>query len=53
MTVALLFLFIAVAALMTIVGHPYQWNCVSYWAAQSTVGGNRADAYDLPLHRAP
>ena len=53
MTVALLFLFISVAALVTILGDPYQMDFVSYWAAaQLTAGGNPAGAYDVPLHRA-
>jgi len=53
MTVALLFLFIGIAALVTILGDPYQMDFVSYWAAaQLTVGGNPAGAYDVPLHRA-
>ena len=33
MTVALLFLFIGVTALVTILGDPYQMDFVSYWAA--------------------
>ena len=53
MTVALLFLFIGVMALVTILGDPYQMDFVSYWAAaQLTVAGNPAGAYDVALHRA-
>lgn len=52
MTVALLFLFLGVTALVTILGDPYQMDFVSYWAAaQLAVGGNAAGAYDLELHR--
>jgi alpha-1,2-mannosyltransferase len=53
MTVALLFLFIGVVALVTILGDPYQMDFVSYWAgAQLAIGGNPAGAYDLALHQA-
>lgn len=53
MTMALLFLLIGIAALVTILGDPYQMDFVSYWAAaQLTAGGNPAGAYDIPLHRA-
>jgi hypothetical protein len=53
MTVALLFLFIGVTALVTILGDPYQMDFVSYWAAaRLTVEGNPAGAYDVALHRA-
>ena len=53
MTVALLFLFIGVMALVTILGDPYQMDFVSYWAgAQLAVAGNPAGAYDVALHRA-
>jgi alpha-1,2-mannosyltransferase len=53
MTVALLFLFIGVIALVTIFGDPYQMDFVSYWAAaQLTVAGNPAAAYDVAAHRA-
>lgn len=53
MTVALLFLFIAVTALVTILGDPYQMDFVAYWAAAVlTLDGNPAGAYDLALHRA-
>ena len=52
MTVALLFLFIAVTALVTMLGDPYQMDFVSYWAgAQLAVDGDPAGAYDLALHR--
>jgi hypothetical protein len=53
MTVALLFLFISVTALVTILGDPYQMDFVSYWAgARLVVDGNPAGAYDVALHRA-
>jgi hypothetical protein len=53
MTVALLFLFIGVMAIVTILGDPYQMDFVSYWAAGAlTLDGNPAGAYDLALHRA-
>jgi hypothetical protein len=52
MTVALLFLFVAVVALVTMLGDPYQMDFVSYWAAARLVlDGNPAGAYDLALHR--
>jgi hypothetical protein len=52
MTVALLFLFIGVTALVTMLGDPYQMDFVSYWAgAQLAVAGNPAGAYDVTLHR--
>jgi hypothetical protein len=52
MTVALLFLFIGVTALVTILGDPYQMDFVSYWAgARLAIDGNPAGAYDLALHR--
>jgi len=52
MTVALLFLFIAVVALVTMIGEPYQMDFVSYWAAARLAdSGNPAGAYDLALHR--
>ena len=52
MTVALLFLFVGVMALVTMFGDPYQMDFVSYWAAaQLTVAGNPAGAYDVALHR--
>jgi hypothetical protein len=52
MTVALLFLFIGVTALVTILGDPYQMDFVSYWAgARLALDGNPAGAYDLALHR--
>lgn len=52
MTIALLFLFIGVLALVTILADPYQMDFVSYWAgAQLALGGNPAGAYDLALHR--
>ncbi|MEA3043300.1 MAG: hypothetical protein QOH47_1138 [Sphingomonadales bacterium] len=53
MTIALLFLFIAITALVTILGDPYQMDFVAYWAAGVlTLDGNPAGAYDLALHRA-
>lgn len=52
MTIALLFLFIAVVALVTMIGEPYQMDFVSYWAAARLAdSGNPAGAYDLALHR--
>ena len=52
MTIALLFLFVGVTALVTILADPYQMDFVSYWAAaRLTAGGNPAGAYDLALHR--
>ena len=52
MTAALLFLFIGVVALVTMLGDPYQMDFVSYWAgARLAVEGNTAGAYDLALHR--
>jgi hypothetical protein len=52
MTVALLFLLIAVVALVTMLGDPYQMDFVSYWAAaRLTDAGNPAGAYDIALHR--
>jgi Glycosyltransferase family 87 len=53
MTVALLFLFIGVIALVTILADPYQMDFVSYWAgAELAIDGNPAGAYDLEVHRA-
>jgi hypothetical protein len=52
MTVALLFLFLAVVALVTVVRSPYQMDFIAYWAAGRLVlEGNPAGAYDLALHR--
>ena len=52
MTVALLFLFVSVVALVTMLGDPYQMDFVSYWAgARLALEGNPAGAYDLALHR--
>ena len=52
MTMALLFLFISVVALVTMLGDPYQMDFVSYWAgARLALDGNPAGAYDLALHR--
>jgi hypothetical protein len=52
MTVALLFLFVGVTALVTILADPYQMDFVSYWAgAKLAVAGNPAGAYDVALHR--
>jgi hypothetical protein len=53
MTIALLYLFIAVVALVTMLGDPYQMDFVAYWAAaQLTLDGNPAGAYALDVHRA-
>ncbi|HMG47319.1 MAG TPA: glycosyltransferase family 87 protein [Allosphingosinicella sp.] len=53
MTIALLFLFVAVVALVSLLGDPYQMDFVSYWAAARLVlEGNPAGAYDVSLHRA-
>jgi len=53
MTIALLFLFIAILALVTMIGDPYQMDFVAYWAAGSlALEGNPAGAYDIALHRA-
>jgi len=53
MTIALLFLFIALVALVTILGEPYQMDFVAYWAAGAlALDGNPAGAYDIALHRA-
>ncbi|HEV2817574.1 MAG TPA: glycosyltransferase family 87 protein [Allosphingosinicella sp.] len=53
MTVALLFLFLAVVALVTMLSDPYQMDFVSYWAAARLAdAGNPAGAYDVALHRA-
>jgi hypothetical protein len=52
MTVALLFLFVGVVALVTILSDPYQMDFVSYWAAARLAGaGDPAGAYDIALHR--
>src|SRR5436309_10560417 len=52
LTIALLFLFVGVTALVTILADPYQMDFVSYWAAgRLVVAGNPAGAYDLALHR--
>ena len=52
MTIALLFLFVGVTALVTILADPYQMDFVSYWAgARLALDGNAAGAYDLALHR--
>jgi hypothetical protein len=52
MAVALLFLFIGVVALVTMLGDPYQMDFVSYWAAARLAdAGNPAGAYDVALHR--
>lgn len=52
MTVALLFLFVAVVALVTMLSDPYQMDFVSYWAAARLAdAGNPAGAYDIALHR--
>ena len=53
MTIALLFLFIAIVALVTMLGDPYQMDFVSYWAAGAlALAGNPAGAYDVAVHRA-
>jgi len=52
MTIALLFLFVGVVALVTMLSDPYQMDFVSYWAAARLAdSGNPAGAYDLALHR--
>ena len=52
MTVALLFLFFGVTALVTILADPYQMDFVAYWAGgRLAASGNPAGAYDLALHR--
>lgn len=51
MTVALLFMFLGVVALVTLLTDPYQTDFVSYWAAgRLALAGNAAGAYDLALH---
>ena len=53
MTVALLFLFVAVIALVAILTDPYQMDFVAYWAAaRLAVEANPAGAYHIELHRA-
>jgi hypothetical protein len=53
MTVALLFLFLAVVALVTLLADPYQMDFVSYWAAgRLALEGNAAGAYDAAVHNA-
>ena len=53
MTVTLLFLFVAVIALVTILTDPYQMDFVAYWAAaRLAVEANPAGAYHIELHRA-
>ena len=52
MTVALLFLFVGVLALVTVLADPYQTDFVAYWAAaRLALEGNPAGAYDFALHR--
>jgi Glycosyltransferase family 87 len=53
MTIALLFLFVAVVALVTMLSDPYQMDFVSYWAAARLAdAGDPAGAYDVAVHRA-
>jgi hypothetical protein len=53
MAVALLFLFVAVLALVTVLRDPYQMDFISYWAAARLgLEGNPAAAYDFAAHRA-
>ncbi|MBV9883686.1 MAG: DUF2029 domain-containing protein [Sphingomonadaceae bacterium] len=53
MTIALLYLFVSVVALVTMLGDPYQMDFVAYWAAaQLALDGNPAGAYALDVHRA-
>jgi hypothetical protein len=53
MAVALLFLFVAVLALVTVLREPYQMDFISYWAAaRLALEGNPAAAYDFAAHRA-
>jgi hypothetical protein len=53
MAVALLFLFVAVLALVTVLRDPYQMDFISYWAAaRLALEGNPAAAYDFAAHRA-
>jgi hypothetical protein len=53
MAVALLFLFVAVLALVTVLRDPYQMDFISYWAAaRLALEGNPAAAYDFAIHRA-
>lgn len=53
MAVALLFLFVAVMALVTLLKDPYQMDFISYWAAAKLgLAGNPAAAYDFAAHRA-
>jgi len=53
MAVALLFLFVAVLALVTVLREPYQMDFVSFWAAARLgLEGNPAGAYDLLTHQA-
>lgn len=52
MAVALLFLFVAVLALVTVLRDPYQMDFISYWAAaRLALEGNPAAAYDFAAHR--
>lgn len=53
MAVALLFLFVGVLALVTVLRDPYQMDFISYWAAaRLALDGNPAAAYDFAAHRA-
>jgi hypothetical protein len=53
MAMALLFLFIGVLALVTVLRDPFQMDFVSYWAAARLgLEGNPAGAYDVAVHRA-
>jgi hypothetical protein len=53
MALALLFLFVGVLALVTLLREPYQMDFISYWAAARLgLEGNPAAAYDFAAHRA-
>lgn len=51
--VALAFLFVAVVAMVTNLGRPFQTDFLSYWsAAKLALAGNAAGAYDPAVHGA-
>jgi alpha-1,2-mannosyltransferase len=53
MAVSLCFLFLAVAALVTILREPYQTDFIAYWAAgKLALAGQAPLAYDFAAHRA-
>lgn len=53
MAMALLFLFVAVVALVTMVGDPYQMDFISFWAAgKLALAGQAPLAWDFAAHRA-